>query len=123
MTRHWPVGGRNSKPSAVQGSQDHVVQVAYPGPDGLRVWRAGLCGPVVRSRALPADSRLRSQATMFHDLQYPAILAASPRAAWQIDDVIGPGAALDFTKPFMPEKLAQTDELMTLSKEERLTLN
>ena len=40
---------------------------------------------------------------MFHDFRYPAILAASTRAAWQIDDVIGPGAELDFSRPFMPE--------------------
>ena len=45
---------------------------------------------------------------MFHDFHYPAILAASTRAAWQIDDVIAPGAALDFARPFMPENLART---------------
>ena len=60
---------------------------------------------------------------MFHDFHYPAILAASTRAAWQIDDVIGPGAALDFSKPFMPEAFARTAELGFLSDEERLTLN
>ena len=60
---------------------------------------------------------------MFHDFQYPAILAASTRAAWQIDDVIGPGATLDFSKPFMPENLARTAELDFLSGEERMALN
>ena len=60
---------------------------------------------------------------MFHDFHYPAILAASTRAAWQIDDVIGPAAELDFCKPFLPEKLARTDELDFLSEPERLTLN
>ena len=60
---------------------------------------------------------------MFHDFQYPAILAASNRAAWQIDDVIGPGAALDFSKPFMPENLARTVDLDFLSDAEKLTLN
>jgi len=60
---------------------------------------------------------------MFHDFQYPAILAASNRAAWQIDDVIGPGAALDFSKPFMPENLARTDQFDFLSSAEKLTLN
>ena len=60
---------------------------------------------------------------MFHDFQYPAILAASNRAAWQIDDVIGPGAALDWSKPFMPENLARTDRLTMLSDAEKLTLN
>jgi len=60
---------------------------------------------------------------MFHDFRYPAILAASTRAAWQIDDVIGPDAALDFTRPFLPENLARTAGLDRLSEEERLTLN
>jgi hypothetical protein len=60
---------------------------------------------------------------MFHDFKYPAILAASTRAAWQIDDVIGPGARLDFERPFMPENLAQTAKLDMLSADERLTLN
>ena len=54
---------------------------------------------------------------MFHDFQYPAILAASTRAAWQIDDVIGPDAALDFARPFMPENLARTAALDLLSEE------
>jgi hypothetical protein len=60
---------------------------------------------------------------MFHDFQYPAILAASTRAAWQIDDVIGRGAEFDFSQPFLPESLARIDELTMLSPEERLTLN
>ena len=60
---------------------------------------------------------------MFHDFQYPAILAASNRAAWQIDEVIGPGAVFDFTRPFMPGNLARTDGLTMLSEAEKLTLN
>ncbi|HEU4958479.1 MAG TPA: diiron oxygenase [Sphingomicrobium sp.] len=60
---------------------------------------------------------------MFHDFKYPAILAASNRAAWQIDEVIRPGAEFDFTRPFMPESLAQTSGLDMLSDAEKLTLN
>jgi hypothetical protein len=60
---------------------------------------------------------------MFHDFRYPAILAASTRAAWQVDDVIGPDAGFDFERPFMPENLARTAGLERLSEEERLTLN
>jgi hypothetical protein len=60
---------------------------------------------------------------MFHDFNYPAVLAASTRAAWQINDVIGPGAELDFSKPMMPENLARTGRLYMLSDKERLTLN
>ena len=60
---------------------------------------------------------------MFHDFKYPAILAASDRAAWQIDEVISPGAEFDYSRPFMPESLAQTAGLSMLSDEEKLTLN
>ncbi|MCF2514611.1 diiron oxygenase [Sphingomonas sp. G124] len=60
---------------------------------------------------------------MFHDFRYPAILAASTRAAWQIDDVISPDAELDFKRPFLPESLARTAPLPMLSGKERLTLN
>lgn len=60
---------------------------------------------------------------MFHDFRYSVILSASSRAAWQIEEVVGPGAALDFTRPFLPEPLARTDELAFLSGQERLTLN
>jgi len=60
---------------------------------------------------------------MFHDFKYKTILAASTRAAWQIDDVIGPGATLDFSRPFMPENLARTGGLTMLRPEEKLTLN
>ena len=60
---------------------------------------------------------------MFHDFKYPAILDASNRAAWQIDDVIAPDAKLDFSKPFMPENLARTAGLDMLSEAEKLTLN
>ena len=60
---------------------------------------------------------------MFHDFKYPAILAASDRAAWQIDEVISPGAEFDYSRPFMPESLALTAGLTMLSDEEKLTLN
>lgn len=60
---------------------------------------------------------------MFHDFSYRAVLTASARAAWQIDDVIAPDAALDFTRPFMPEALARTAEIAGLSDRERLVLN
>jgi len=60
---------------------------------------------------------------MFHDFTYPAILAASTRAAWKLEDVIAPDAALDFTRPFMPEALARTARLEGLSARERLIFN
>ena len=60
---------------------------------------------------------------MFHDFTYPAVLAASHRAAWEIDDVLPPGAQLDFSRPFLPEALARIGGLPGLSAAERLALN
>ena len=60
---------------------------------------------------------------MYHEFTYPTVYAASIRAAWQIDDVIHPGAALDFTRPFMPEALARAEGLSFLDDRERLILN
>lgn len=60
---------------------------------------------------------------MFHSFSYSGVLAASARAAWQVDDVIGAEAALDFTRPFMPETLARTAALDSLDAREKLLLN
>jgi hypothetical protein len=60
---------------------------------------------------------------MFHDFTYPAVLSASSHPAWQIDDVIGPDARLDFTRPFLPEALARTAGVEGLSSGERRLLN
>jgi hypothetical protein len=60
---------------------------------------------------------------MYHDFSYPAVLAASNRAAWQIDDVLPQDARLDFARPFMPEALARTAALAGLSARERIVLN
>jgi hypothetical protein len=60
---------------------------------------------------------------MFHDFTYSAILAASNRGAWQLDDVLPPGSTLDFSRPFMPESLARTRAVAGLDDSQRLTLN
>lgn len=60
---------------------------------------------------------------MFHDFTYPAVLAASSRAAWRIDDVIPADAALDFTRPFLPEAIARTEGMEGLSPREKRLLN
>lgn len=60
---------------------------------------------------------------MFHDFNYPAVLASSARTSWQIEDVIGPDARLDFERPFMPETLARTAAPDGLDAKERLLLN
>lgn len=59
---------------------------------------------------------------MYHDYNFKAVLAASLRGAWQLDDVIPPGATLDFGKPFLPEALARTAGL-GLDADERRLLN
>ena len=60
---------------------------------------------------------------MYHDFNYPAILAASSRASWEIEDVIPAGARLDFARPFMPEALARTAGIAGLSDDEKRILN
>jgi len=60
---------------------------------------------------------------MYQDFSYRNVLAASQRAAWQIEDIIGPGHDLDFSRPFLPEALARTAQEAGLSVEERRVLN
>jgi hypothetical protein len=60
---------------------------------------------------------------MYHDFNFASALASSARAAWQIDDVLPEGAALDFTRPFMPENLARTAAAQGLGDDERRVLN
>ena len=60
---------------------------------------------------------------MQHNYSYQATLAASERIGWKVDDIIGGDKQLDFTKPFMPESLAQVKHISFLNPEEQLTLN
>ena len=60
---------------------------------------------------------------MYRDFTYEAVLGSSRRAAWRLDDVLGPDQALDFTRPFMPEPLARTAQAPGLNEHERLALN
>jgi hypothetical protein len=54
---------------------------------------------------------------------YQDALETSERINWRIEDIIGGDKRLDFTKPFMPEALAQVDGLGFLSPEEKRILN
>src|SRR5262245_10904631 len=54
---------------------------------------------------------------------YQAALEASEKINWRIEDIIGGDKRLDFTRPFMPEALARTEELDFLTPFERLKLN
>ena len=60
---------------------------------------------------------------MYHDFNYEATLATSLRAAWQLDDVLRADQELDFTRNFMPESLARTAVLDSLSTDEQRILN
>jgi hypothetical protein len=60
---------------------------------------------------------------MQHNYSYQSALAASERIGWKIEDLIGGDKQLDFTKPFMPESLAQVKQLSFLTPEEQRTLN
>ena len=60
---------------------------------------------------------------MQHNYSYRTALAASDRINWKIEDLIGGDKKMDFSKPFMPESLAQVKQLAFLNPEEQLTLN
>jgi len=60
---------------------------------------------------------------MEHNYSYSSALAASERIGWRIDDIIGGEKKLDFSKPFLPEALAQVKPLAFLAAEEQLVLN
>jgi hypothetical protein len=60
---------------------------------------------------------------MLNRYSYQAALAASESIHWRVEDIIGGDKRLNFTQPFMPESLAQTEPLTFLSKEEKRILN
>src|SRR5262249_19336028 len=57
------------------------------------------------------------------DYTYQGALEASAKINWKIEDIIGGGKRLDFSRPFMPESLARTQQLDFLTPFERLKLN
>jgi hypothetical protein len=60
---------------------------------------------------------------MNHGYTYQATLAASDSVHWRIEDIIGADKRLDFSRPFMPESLAQVQSLSFLNDDEKRTLN
>jgi hypothetical protein len=60
---------------------------------------------------------------MHTTFSYAAIHAASQRAAWRLEDVLGADARLDFSRPFLPEALVQTGKLDFLNPAEKRLLN
>lgn len=60
---------------------------------------------------------------MYHDFNYERTLATSLRAQWLLDDVLRTDQELDFTRRFMPESLARTSAIASLSPFEQRILN
>lgn len=60
---------------------------------------------------------------MYHQFTWQGVLAASARAAWQLDDVMPEGAELDFARPFMPEALARAADTPGVAEGEGRLLN
>ena len=60
---------------------------------------------------------------MLNRYTYQAALAAAESIHWRVEDIIGGEKRLNFTQPFMPESLAQTEPLTFLSQEEKQILN
>jgi hypothetical protein len=60
---------------------------------------------------------------MEHHYTYEATLAASQRANWRLEDLIGGEQRLDFATRFMPESLARVEPLAFLSAPEKMALN
>ena len=60
---------------------------------------------------------------MGHNHSYRSTLAVSERIGWKVEDLIGCDKQLDFSKPFMPESLAQLKQLSFLTPQEQRTLN
>ena len=60
---------------------------------------------------------------MYHDFNYEGTLVSSLRAQWVLDEVLRKDQELDFTRLFMPESLARTAALDSLSPDEQRVLN
>ena len=54
---------------------------------------------------------------------YQETLAASVKANWRVEDIIGGDKRLDFRKPFMPDSLARTSAMDFLTREDKILLN
>lgn len=60
---------------------------------------------------------------MTNDYDYEQLLTVSKRVNWRIEDIIGCGSRMDFSKPFLPETFARATALSFLTPGEQLTLN
>ena len=60
---------------------------------------------------------------MSYQYNFKDVLGRAERITWRVEDLIGNGKTLDFSKPFMPETFARTNELKFLSSDEKRLLN
>ncbi len=60
---------------------------------------------------------------MTYQYNFKDVLGRAERITWRVEDVIGNGKTLDFTKPFVPESLARAETLSFLTAAEKRTLN
>lgn len=66
---------------------------------------------------------MRSERGSSPENTYAECLRASETIQWRVEDLIGGERRLDFTRPFLPEKLARTQALTFLSPREARALN
>jgi hypothetical protein len=97
----------------------HGVHVGDPNRRAFR-GAARLVEPAVSiaSPPLPGDPM-----TIQHNYTYASALDAAVRVHWRVEDVVGNGKTLDFTKPFLPDALAGVSGIASLSESEKLVLN
>ena len=60
---------------------------------------------------------------MHHNFNFRDVLSISSRPGWTVEDVLPPGAKLDYGRCFMPENLARTAAIPFLTEEEARILN
>ena len=60
---------------------------------------------------------------MHHNFNFKDVLAISSRPGWAIEDILPPGARLDYGRRFMPENLARTASIPFLTEQEAKVLN
>jgi hypothetical protein len=58
-----------------------------------------------------------------HSYSYEAVLADSHKINWKVEDLIGGDKRLDFSRPFMPERLAGVSGIQCLNPREKRLLN
>src|SRR6266436_2801391 len=86
----------------------------------IRSWHIFCCYSFASDNEL---QKTKGGLVMQNNYTYQGALEASERIGWRVEDIIGGEKRLDFTKPFMPESLAQVKRLSFLTPAEQRTLN